>query len=187
MAKISGRLQVAKATLVAWNRELALEISQEEQEALAEIKTALKLSRLHRAEALGNMLNRLRQETAQRDLGTIPTEKLLDLTLKFATASAEAVLDGNGPNGTESGPNPTVNARVQRAEDEANNFALHFILLFVQHLVPCARDAFREVQPGGDVNTFLAALNTKRKRIRLKELQMEAERLAKQGPPAGQI
>jgi DNA-binding XRE family transcriptional regulator len=90
--RIAKELKVSKQTLVAWSKELTLEIANLraiELEALQEKYFLLKGKRI---ELFGEKLKTIREELDKRNLKDVPTEKLFDLLLKcFAVLEREAV------------------------------------------------------------------------------------------------
>ena len=82
-AKIAKKLKVSKATLANWSQELEAEIASRkamELEALMEEFWLLKEGRIR---LLGTILAKLKKEAEERDLSTLPTDKLLELLLKY--------------------------------------------------------------------------------------------------------
>lgn len=89
LAKIAERLNVSKSTLTNWQAELSAKIAglrAMELEALYEEFSLVKEGRIR---LLGESLQRLQQEMANRDLEGLPTEKLLELQLKYYQALRE--------------------------------------------------------------------------------------------------
>ncbi len=81
--KIAKKLMVSKSTLINWNAELEKEISIHkaiELEALQEEFFVLKEGRLR---LLGEVLLKVKEEALSRSLAEVPTEKLLDILLKY--------------------------------------------------------------------------------------------------------
>lgn len=92
-ASIAGKLKVSKPTLIAWSRELELEIRNLkaiEQEALAE---KYRLQKQHRVEMFGKLLGAVQKELDARDLKQVPTMRLFDL---LCTLSANAKQEDEG-------------------------------------------------------------------------------------------
>jgi hypothetical protein len=84
--RISKRLGVGKSTLANWSKELEAEIASlraMELEGLQEQYCLLKEGRIR---LLGGLLRKLRQEALSRDLSSLPTDKLLELLLKYQEA-----------------------------------------------------------------------------------------------------
>lgn len=80
--RIAKELQASRQTLMNWSRDLSLEIQNRraiEHEALLEQHA---LTREGRIQFLGDLVKKLREELAARSLGTVSTERLVDLTLK---------------------------------------------------------------------------------------------------------
>lgn len=81
--KIAKELNKAKQTLIDWSKELEEEIANLkalELEALYEKHFLLKE---HRIKNFATTLKRLQEELISRDLSDVPTDKLLDLYLKY--------------------------------------------------------------------------------------------------------
>lgn len=92
-AKIARRLKVAKGTLANWSQELEEEIASlkaMELEALYERYFLLKEARI---KLLGQQLRKIQQELKGRDLADVPTEKLLELELKYLERLLEEFVD----------------------------------------------------------------------------------------------
>jgi hypothetical protein len=92
-AKIADRLGVAKSTLANWNANLEGEIASARAIELEALQEQYCLLREGRIRLLGEQLQRLRDELAQRDLTSIPTDKLLDLQMKVFAALKEEFVD----------------------------------------------------------------------------------------------
>jgi len=91
--KIAKELGKAKQTLIDWSKELQEEIANFkalELEALYESYFMLKEARLKR---FGEIMNRLTEELKGRDLSKVPTDKLLDLYLRYSDKIKEEVLE----------------------------------------------------------------------------------------------
>ncbi len=80
---IAGQLQVSRQTLQNWCKEMQPEIATAINYRIDEIKAKYQMLQSHRIEQFGMMLHRLREEAAKRDLSEVPTDKILDLLLKF--------------------------------------------------------------------------------------------------------
>ena len=81
--KIAQELGKAKQTLIDWSKELQDEIANlkaVELEGLYEKYYLLKEARL---QTFGEMLTKIKTEVEQRDLSDVPTDKLLELLLKY--------------------------------------------------------------------------------------------------------
>jgi predicted transcriptional regulator len=91
--KIAKELGKAKQTLIDWSKELQDEIANRkalELEALYETYYLLKENRL---QTFGAMLTKIKTEVESRDLSDVPTDKLLDLFLKYNSQVKEEVIE----------------------------------------------------------------------------------------------
>lgn len=91
--KIAKELGKAKQTLIDWSKELQDEIANKkalELEALYETYYLLKENRL---QTFGAMLTKIKTEVESRDLSDVPTDKLLDLFLKYNSQVKEEVIE----------------------------------------------------------------------------------------------
>ena len=99
--KIAKELGKAKQTLIDWSKELQNEIANLraiELEALYESYYLLKENRL---QTLGVMLTKIKKEVEQRDLSEVPTDKLLDLLLKYNLQTKEEIIEPHFKTSTE--------------------------------------------------------------------------------------
>ena len=81
--KIALELNKAKQTLIDWSRELKEEIEIRKATELELIYESYFLLKKSRLQSLGDILLRIETEIGQRSLSTIPTDKLLDIYLKY--------------------------------------------------------------------------------------------------------
>ena len=91
--RIAKELGKAKQTLIDWSKGLQDEIANRkalELEALYEKYYLLKENRL---QTFGELLGKLKQEVMSRDLSNLPTDKLLDLFLKYNSQIREEVIE----------------------------------------------------------------------------------------------
>jgi len=91
--KIAKELGKAKQTLIDWSKELQDEIANLkalELEALYERYYLLKENRL---QTFGAMLTKIKEEALKRDLSDVPTDKLLDLLLKYNSQIKEEIVE----------------------------------------------------------------------------------------------
>ena len=91
--KIAKEIGKAKQTLIDWSKELQDEIANRkalELEALYESYYLLKENRLQN---FGAMLNKIKKEVESRDLSDVPTDKLLDLFLKYNSQIKEEIVE----------------------------------------------------------------------------------------------
>jgi hypothetical protein len=91
--KISAEISIAKKTLVNWNKRYKAEVEAAkavELEALLEqhyLLTAQKVAQF------GRLIMRLDQELTTRSLADVPTDKLLELRLKYQAAIKDEMPD----------------------------------------------------------------------------------------------
>ena len=91
--KIAKELGKAKQTLIDWSKELQDEIANRkalELEALYESYYLLKENRL---QTLGVMLTKIKKELEKRNLSDVPTDKLLDLLLKYESQLKDEIVE----------------------------------------------------------------------------------------------
>jgi transcriptional regulator len=91
--KIAKELGKAKQTLIDWSKELQDEIANRkalELEALYETYYLLKENRL---QTFGGLLNKIKDEVLSRDISDVPTDKLLDLFLKYNSQIKEEIVE----------------------------------------------------------------------------------------------
>ncbi len=91
--KIAKELGKAKQTLIDWSKELQEEIANLkalELEALFEKYYLLKENRL---QTFGAMLIKIKEEVERRDLSDVPTDKLLELLLKYSNQVKEEIVE----------------------------------------------------------------------------------------------
>ena len=91
--KISKELGKAKQTLIDWSRELQEEIASRKALELESLYDQFSLLKEHRLRHLGQTLQRLQTEITSRDLSDVPTEKLLDLQLKYLAYAQEEIVE----------------------------------------------------------------------------------------------
>jgi len=82
-ATIAERLCVAKSTLIEWSKDLELDIKNFRQIHLEAMREKYRVGVEKRIELFGQQLNTIETELSKRDLTQLPTERLLDLLLKF--------------------------------------------------------------------------------------------------------
>ena len=91
--RIAERLGVAKSTLANWNAELEAQIASARAMELEALQEEFFLLKEGRIRLLGEQLQRLRQELADRDLSSVPTDKLMELLLKYQAALKEEFVE----------------------------------------------------------------------------------------------
>lgn len=91
--KIAKELKKSKQTLIDWSKELSGEIANLKAIELEGIYQKYYLLKENRLQTLGTMLNKIKDEVETRELTDVPTEKLLDLLLKYNSKVAEELVD----------------------------------------------------------------------------------------------
>ncbi len=91
--RIAERLGVAKSTLANWNAELEAQIASARAMELEVLQEEFFLLKEGRIRLLGEQLQRLRQELANRDLSSVATDKLIELLLKYQAALKEEFVE----------------------------------------------------------------------------------------------
>ena len=90
--KMARRLGVTKSTLANWNAEFEAEVASARAVELEALQEQFFLLKEGRIRLLGEQLKRLRDALASRDLADVPTERVLELLLKYhATLKEEFV------------------------------------------------------------------------------------------------
>jgi len=87
--KIALELNKAKQTLIDWSKELKGEIEIRKATELELIYESYFLLKKSRLQSLGDLLLRIETEIGERSLSTIPTDKLLDIYLKYSNQIKE--------------------------------------------------------------------------------------------------
>ena len=82
-SSIAEELGVSKQSLIAWSREFSFQISNLKAIELEAIQEKFSLLKKQRLETFGDNIRRIKTEIEKRSLADIPTEKLLDLWLKY--------------------------------------------------------------------------------------------------------
>ena len=91
--QIAERFGVARSTLFNWNAELEAEIASARAVELEALQAEFFVLKEGRITLLGEQLQRLRRELASRDLTEVPTERLLELLLKYHAALKEEFVE----------------------------------------------------------------------------------------------
>ncbi len=81
--KIARELGKAKQTLVDWSKELQEEIASRKAIELEALYESYHLLKENRLQTFGAMLTKIKAEVERRDLSDVPTDKLLELLLKY--------------------------------------------------------------------------------------------------------
>jgi len=91
--KIAKELGKAKQTLIDWSKELQDEIANRKALELEALYETYYLQRESRLQTFGAMLTKIKEEVESRDLSDVPTDKLLDLFLKYNTQIREEIVE----------------------------------------------------------------------------------------------
>uniref|UniRef100_UPI0040482C43 hypothetical protein n=1 Tax=Algoriphagus sp. TaxID=1872435 RepID=UPI0040482C43 len=91
--KIAKELGKAKQTLLDWSRELDQEIAQTKALELDSLYESYGLYKEARLKTLGEILSKLKKEVDNRDLTDLPTDRLLDLFLKYEGVVKESLVE----------------------------------------------------------------------------------------------
>ena len=81
--KISQQIGVSKPTLISWSKELEVEIFNLSAIEKEKLQKMLRVSKEYRVKLLSSQLNMVLFELGKRDLSTINTAKLLELSLRY--------------------------------------------------------------------------------------------------------
>lgn len=91
--KIAKELGKAKQTLIDWSKELQEEIANHKAMELETLYETYYLFKEARLKQFGGIVNKLTKELQNRDLSDVPTDKLLDLYLKYSDKVKEEVIE----------------------------------------------------------------------------------------------
>lgn len=91
--KIAKELGKAKQTLIDWSKELQDEIANRKALELEALYETYYLQRENRLQGFGAMLSKIKEEVERRDLSDVPTDKLLDLFLKYNNQVKEDLIE----------------------------------------------------------------------------------------------
>jgi transposase-like protein len=91
--KIAKELGKAKQTLIDWSKELQDEIGNRKALELETLYEAYYLHKENRLQTFGVLLNKIKKEVEDRDLSEVPTEKLLELLLKYSNQVKEEIVE----------------------------------------------------------------------------------------------
>lgn len=83
-ALIAERLDVAKSTLIAWSKEAENDISNLRQIYAEAMREKYRMGAERRVKLFAKQLDLMETEIAKRDLSSIPTERLFDITAKIS-------------------------------------------------------------------------------------------------------
>ena len=82
-SKITKEIHISKATCSRWEKELKNEIKKAKEERLEGLFSLYRIGREAHIEKLGEMVKRIDEAIARKDLDEIPAEKLLRLKLEY--------------------------------------------------------------------------------------------------------
>jgi intein-encoded DNA endonuclease-like protein len=99
-SNISKEIGKSKQTLIDWGKELEEEIKNLKAIELKAIYEKYFLLKKARLQSFGIVTQRIRQEIESRDFSDIPTEKLLDMFLKYNSIIKQEIPE---PHSTELG------------------------------------------------------------------------------------
>ena len=91
--KIAKQTGKAKQTLIDWSKELQDEIANLKASELEAIYESYYLLKENRLQTLGGVLNKIKDEILSRELKEVPTDKLLELLLKYNTQVKEEIVE----------------------------------------------------------------------------------------------
>jgi transcriptional regulator with XRE-family HTH domain len=81
LVRLATELGVARSTLIEWSRQLRFEIQNQRAIELDDLRKRLLGTCQSRAAVLAEKLSRIEDELRKRDLATVPTRSLFDLSL----------------------------------------------------------------------------------------------------------
>ena len=91
--KIAKETGKAKQTLIDWSKELQDEIANRKALELEALYESYYLMRENRLQTFGAMLTKIKEEVGRRDLSDVPTDKLLELLLKYNSQIKEEIVE----------------------------------------------------------------------------------------------
>ena len=91
--KIAKELGKAKQTLIDWSKELQEEIGNRKALELETLYEKYYLLKEVRLQTFGEMITKIKTEVERRDLSDVPTDKLLELLLKYNSQINEEIVE----------------------------------------------------------------------------------------------
>lgn len=91
--RIARRLKVSKSTLSNWRGELEEEIASLKAIELEALQEEFYLLKEGRIRLLGEQVKAIRKELEKRDFSDVPTDKLLDILLRYQSSLKEEFTD----------------------------------------------------------------------------------------------
>lgn len=89
--RIAQELNTSKQTLIAWSKDLEIEIGNLKAIELEALQEKFYMTKAQRIEVFGEKLKAIKAELDKRDLSKLPTEKVFDLFIKYFNALREEV------------------------------------------------------------------------------------------------
>ncbi|MGG0487412.1 hypothetical protein ABEY65_29120 [Priestia aryabhattai] len=87
--KIANKLGIAKSTLIQWSKEFETEIANLKAIEMEALFEKYFMSKKARIELFGEQIIGIKKELEKRDFSDIPSEKLVDLLLKYISQLKE--------------------------------------------------------------------------------------------------
>jgi hypothetical protein len=91
--KIAKEIGKAKQTLIDWSKELQDEIANRKALELEALYERYYLMRENRLQTFGAMITKIKKEVERRDLSDVPTDKLLELLLKYNSQVKDEIIE----------------------------------------------------------------------------------------------
>lgn len=91
-ARIAKALQVSKQTLITWSKDLTQQIANLRAVELEALQEEYFVTRAKRIELLGKQVKAIRRELERRSLAKVPTERLLDLQMRYVALLKEEAI-----------------------------------------------------------------------------------------------
>lgn len=108
LARCAERLHVSKSTLATWQQDLEAQIASLKAIELEALQEEFFVAKEGRLRLLGEQVKALREELETRTLSDVPTDKLLDILLKYHQALREEYVE----------PRPLSGREIKRLETE---------------------------------------------------------------------
>lgn len=91
--KIAKEIGKAKQTLIDWSKDLQDDIANRKALELETLYESYYLLKENRLQTFGVMLTKIKDEVERRDLSDVPTDKLLELLLKYNSQVREEIVE----------------------------------------------------------------------------------------------
>ena len=115
-SRIASWLKVGKSTLSEWNKELAQEVAKLRAMELEALQEKYWLHKEGRIKLLGEQVKSIQKELKGRDFTDVPTDKLLDLLLRYEKQLGEEIGELQS---TETGTDPNDPENVPKSISQA--------------------------------------------------------------------